>query len=138
MPFVPFEFTVQGPPVSLQARNRARLRTWKTTVRAAAAARWNNRQPPTAESLEFCLIYFYDQTPIGDIDNIIKPIQDALVGLVYQDDSQITDIQCQRRESHLPFVFHQISDTLLNGFMLHDDFLFIRVTEAPNPMILII
>ena len=101
-----FEFYVVGPPVSFQTRNRARLQTWKQTVRNAAAAFWLNRQPPTAESLRFSIAYFYDQFAVGDVDNIIKPIQDALIGLVYVDDSQITDVDCRKRAANLSFVFH--------------------------------
>ncbi len=137
MPFnPPFAFYVEGPPVSLQAKNRARLQGWKQTVRAAAEIFWNNRELPTAESLKLQISYFYDQVATGDLDNIIKPIQDSLVGLIYIDDRQITDIACLRRESHLQFVFHTIHDILLDGLTLHDEFLYIVVAAAPNPLII--
>jgi Holliday junction resolvase RusA-like endonuclease len=32
-----------------------------------------------------------------DIDNIPKPISDALQGLVYLDDEQVTDVLCRKR-----------------------------------------
>ena len=32
-----------------------------------------------------------------DIDNLPKPISDALKGLVYLDDEQVTDIVCRKR-----------------------------------------
>lgn len=97
---------------------------------------WNNRQNPTAESLQFNIAYFYDTVAVGDVDNIIKPIQDALVGLVYDDDSQITDVVCRKRPSNLPFVFHDISDVLMDGLTLYDELLYITVSDAPNPVIL--
>ena len=109
---------------------------WKTTVRNAAEVFWNNRQHPTAESLQFNIAYFYDIVAIGDVDNIIKPIQDALVGLVYDDDSQITDVICRKRASNLRFVFHEMSDVLMDALTLYDEFLYITVSDAPNPLIL--
>jgi crossover junction endodeoxyribonuclease RusA len=35
-----------------------------------------------------------------DIDNLPKPILDALKGLVYLDDTQITDVVCRKRNLH--------------------------------------
>jgi crossover junction endodeoxyribonuclease RusA len=134
MPFAPFEFHVEGPPVSFQTKNRSNLQAWKQMVSNAAAHAWNNRQPPTAESLKFTITY--DAVATGDVDNIIKPIQDALNGLIYVDDSQITDVSCRKRQSNLPFVFHQISDTLLDGLTLYDEFLHIVIEAAPNPLII--
>lgn len=131
-----FEFYVEGPPVSFQTKKKARLQMWKTTVHNAAAGFWNNRQVPTAESLQFSIAYFYDTVAAGDIDNIIKPIQDALIGLVYVDDGQISDVICRKRASSLPFVFHKISDVLLDALTLYDEFLYITVSDAPNPLIL--
>jgi Holliday junction resolvase RusA-like endonuclease len=34
-------------------------------------------------------VYIYEGTA-ADVDNIIKPIQDALKGLAYEDDEQVT------------------------------------------------
>jgi Holliday junction resolvase RusA-like endonuclease len=36
-------------------------------------------------------IYLYDEVVL-DADNIIKPIQDALIGLAFLDDALVTDI----------------------------------------------
>jgi crossover junction endodeoxyribonuclease RusA len=41
------------------------------------------------------IIYFYDAVEV-DVDNILKPILDALKGLLY-DDNQIVDILCRKR-----------------------------------------
>ena len=40
--------------------------------------------------------YFFDDTPF-DVDNIPKPILDALKGLVFRDDSQVYDLLCRKR-----------------------------------------
>ena len=43
------------------------------------------------------ITYFFENVDL-DLDNIPKPILDALKGLVYNDDSQITDLICRKRE----------------------------------------
>ena len=42
------------------------------------------------------MIYFCNDSPV-DVDNIIKPIQDALSSLIFADDVQITDVESHRR-----------------------------------------
>ena len=42
------------------------------------------------------VMYFYESGSM-DIDNLPKPISDALKGLVYLDDEQVTDIVCRKR-----------------------------------------
>lgn len=42
------------------------------------------------------ITYFYSDDKL-DVDNIVKPIQDALNGLAYVDDGQITDLIVRKR-----------------------------------------
>ena len=42
------------------------------------------------------ITYFYDSV-IMDVDNIVKPIQDAIIGLAYIDDDQVTDFFVRKR-----------------------------------------
>ena len=48
---------------------------------------------PEIGPIMLTITYFYDAVEI-DVDNILKPILDALKGLLYMDDNQITDILC--------------------------------------------
>ncbi len=48
--------------------------------------------PVFGEALRFTLVYLCEEEP-PDINNIVKPVQDALIGLVYSDDRLIVDIQ---------------------------------------------
>jgi crossover junction endodeoxyribonuclease RusA len=99
----PFEFFVEGPPLSQQTRNSERLREWKEYVRAEAAKLWLN-QPPVELPLKLTVVYYHDrQSVLIDHDNMIKPIQDALAGLIYENDRQITDAQTQKRISTADF-----------------------------------
>jgi Holliday junction resolvase RusA-like endonuclease len=75
-----FEFLIPRRPLSVQAKHKNR-QTWKQFVRAEAAKTWVGQAPFTGD-LHLTLVYLFDTDP-ADIDNIIKPIQDAIgrVGL---------------------------------------------------------
>ena len=92
---VPLEFVVDGPPVSQQARRRELVREWIDYVRAAAQRYWDTRELFTDE-VAVTITYFFDGTGL-DVDNIPKPILDALTGLVYADDVQVSDLPCRKR-----------------------------------------
>ena len=62
---------------------------WREAVRTHAELHWEIGDSPYDGPLEVTITYFYDTIPI-DVDNLPKPILDALNGLVYEDDSQIT------------------------------------------------
>jgi len=79
----PFEFFVKGPPLSQQTRNPARLREWKAYVRSEAAIRWP-AEAPVEVALKLTVVYYHERAAVLiDHDNLVKPIQDALAGLVY-------------------------------------------------------
>lgn len=87
---------VPGVPVSAQTRSRTRLQNWKKTVHALAAT-----EQPTLTALSplrLSLVFFHTGTTDLDTDNIIKPIQDALVDVVYVDDDQVTDVFAAKRD----------------------------------------
>jgi Holliday junction resolvase RusA-like endonuclease len=126
----PFEFTLKGPPVSNQTRNRQRLQQWKSDVSAAATAAW---QHPTAsaDDVAVTITYYYeDDSP--DVDNIIKPIQDALNGIVFNDDDQVVDTKSRKRLINGSFRIRGASAVLLAGFADGDEFLHIKVDNAPD------
>ena len=91
-----FEFIVDGPPVSQQTRRRERLRAWKSIVRQEAEKYWSLEQKVATGPIMLQVTYFYDAIAI-DVDNIVKPIQDAIIGLAYIDDDQVTDILVRKR-----------------------------------------
>lgn len=129
---LPFEFIVAGPPVSLQAKRRERLQTWKDTVRQAAEKHWISGTPPTDDFVEVTVLYYYDTTTALDTDNIIKPIQDALNGLVYTDDRQVTDVISRKRDLNGSFRVRGMSRVLAEGFCIGAEFLYIKVDIAPD------
>jgi crossover junction endodeoxyribonuclease RusA len=128
---LPFEFIVEGPPVSQQTRRRQdRLPPWRAGVRAAAATRWSSSIPPVDQEISVEITHFFEGAP-ADVDNIVKPILDALKGLVYRDDRQITDLVSRRRSLEGPYTATSVSATLAEGISLRREFLHIRVTPTP-------
>ncbi|MEA5620941.1 RusA family crossover junction endodeoxyribonuclease [Cronbergia sp. UHCC 0137] len=126
-----FEFIVNGPPVSQQTRRREKLRAWKDTVRQEAEKYWSFEQPPSTESVMLKVTYFYNEI-IVDVDNIVKPIQDAMNGLVYLDDTQITDVLVRKRNISGKFIIESITPIMTKGFARGNEFLHIVVTDAPD------
>jgi Holliday junction resolvase RusA-like endonuclease len=127
-----FEFTVEGPPVSHQTKNKASLQVWRNAVRTAAARRWTQPGPLT-EALRITVCYYHEGPAIRlDNDNMIKPIQDALNGLVYQDDRQITDTAVRKTDIAGAFVVRGASMVLLEAFSRGKEFLHITIDAAPS------
>jgi Holliday junction resolvase RusA-like endonuclease len=130
---LPFEFIVDGPPVSHQTRRAERLRAWQQTVRNAAAQRWPAAAPPVTSRLKFTVTYYHDGVSVRiDNDNMVKPIQDALNGLVYEDDRQITDTQVRKTDLNGSFRVRGMSPVLAEGFCRGNEFLYIRIELAPD------
>lgn len=127
---LPFEFTIKGPAVSAQTKNRQRLQAWKASVRAAATAKAGAAQP-ILDNVIFSVTYYYD-TNSPDVDNIIKPLQDALNGVVYVDDDQIQKTTSRKKDINGSYRIRGASPIVLQGFMDGDDFLHITVEEDDN------
>jgi crossover junction endodeoxyribonuclease RusA len=129
---LPFEFTVPGPPVSHQSRNKAKLAAWRQMVRRAASVRWGTAAPVSG-TLRISVSYYHRGLAVRiDNDNMVKPIQDALIGLVYQDDQLITDTTVRKTSIDGPFYVRGYSLTLLEALSKGDEFLHIVIDEAPN------
>jgi crossover junction endodeoxyribonuclease RusA len=107
------------------------LHAWKTTVRQEAEKYWPAGYVPTPDIVMVKVTYFYDSVSV-DVDNIVKPIQDALVGLVYVDDDQVTDVLSRKRNLSGNFRVEALSSVLAEGFARGNEFLHIVVTAAPD------
>lgn len=127
---IPFEFTIKGPPISQQASSKSRRR-WKMAVANAAAAAVRPGATPTTDDVAISISYYYDgDTP--DVDNVIKPIQDALIGVVYKDDSQVVEAKSSKTRIDGSFTIRGTSAVLLLAFSNHDPFLHVKVTAPPD------
>lgn len=134
-----FEFIVDGPPVSQQARKRGkgnRLEDWKKTVLQEAEKYWSSEQKTATELVMLQITYFYDSDKM-DVDNIVKPIQDAIKGLAYVDDNQVSDLLVRNRNLSSNFRIENMTSTLAEGFARGNEFLYILVIDAPNQEVII-
>jgi crossover junction endodeoxyribonuclease RusA len=128
-----FEFTVSGPPVSHQSRNKARLDDWRKCVRAEAAKLWGNVRPLT-QPLRLAVTYYHEGEAIRiDNDNMLKPIQDALNGLVYLDDRLITDVTVRKTSIDGFFRIQRYESLVfLAALSKGDEFLHVVISSAPD------
>lgn len=134
---LPFEFIVTGKPVSHQAKDRKRVQAWKLEVRDAAEACWKLGKP-IGDHVRVVITHYYDAVPgyedtVPDSDNIVKPVRDALNGLIYVDDYQVTDFVSRRRNLNGSFRVKGMSPVLAEGFCKGEEFLHVRIEVAPNP-----
>jgi crossover junction endodeoxyribonuclease RusA len=124
------EFTVDGPPVSYQTNDRANLQVWKNTVRIEAAKHWTSA--PLLGPIKFVLMNFHEGASARlDDDNMAKPIRDALNGLVYQDDKQITHAEHSQTGLDAFYQIRSVSKVILEAFHRGNEFVYVRIEDAP-------
>lgn len=127
----PFEFHLEGTPVSLQGRGASKER-WKGEVAAAATSRrnqtveWAFLEP---EPLALTIYYFPIAPMGGDVDNIIKPILDALIGILYLDDKSIERVSVQKFEPAGGWQFLDPSEQLTGALDI------VTASEVPTPVV---
>ena len=126
----PFEFVIPQRPVSRQARRQARLRAWKEFVAEQARVAMTEPRPLATEPVALRLLYLYEEAAL-DVDNILKPIQDALVGVLLEDDSIITDVEIRRRWRQTTFTLDAVSPVLAAALALGREFVYVALAEAP-------
>lgn len=126
IPF-PFEFNVQGTPVSLQAKRADARSQWKERVKSASREVLPDGFFSTAEPLSVTILYFPDAQMQGDIDNIVKPILDALCRHVYIDDHQVERIWVQKFEPGRVFAFDNPSPRLTQAIDGEKPVVFVRL-----------
>ncbi len=133
-----FEFIVDGPPVSQQARKRGKgnsIEDWKKTVRQEAEKYWSSEQKTATGWVMLQITYFYNSDKM-DVDNIVKPIQDAIKGLAYVDDKQVSDLLVRKRNLSGNFRIENMTSILTEGFERGKQFLHIVVIDAADQEVL--
>ena len=78
------------------------------------------------------VITYYFKGESLDVDNMPKPILDALKGLVYADDDQVTDLVCRKRDRDRDLQFENPSSVLVETLGRSEQFLHITVANAPS------
>jgi crossover junction endodeoxyribonuclease RusA len=68
---------------------------------------------------------------VGDIDNIVKPVLDALGKHIYVDDHQVHRVLVQKFEPRNVFPFESPSSTLKDALNRTGPILYIRLSDDP-------
>ena len=92
---------------------------------------WRAGELPVTEQVMLTITYFYEGNSL-DVDNIPKPILDALNDLVYGDDTQVTDLVCRKRYLNGDLRVVNPSSALAEGFNRGNEFLYVVVEDAPD------
>ena len=114
--------------MSQQTRRRDRVREWTLEVKNAAIRGWDTETPHNGE-VKVAITYFFDRSSL-DVDNVPKPILDALSGLVYSDDSQVADLLCRKRDLNAGLQLHNPSPDVLAMVGRSEQFLHVVVDGA--------
>lgn len=111
------EFAVLGPPISNQqnrVRGKANLAAWRATVAGEARKQWT--KPILVGELKVIIINFHEgNKPSLDVDNLSKPILDAMQKIVYDDDRQIrqAEISHQKIRALYSIVYVRLEDPVI-------------------------
>jgi crossover junction endodeoxyribonuclease RusA len=130
-PEFPIEFLVEGTPVSLQTKRAETRIEWQARVKDASRAVLREGHWATRGRVAATLFYFPDTAMEGDIDNIVKPILDALGKHIYVDDSQVERVVVQKFEPGNVFPFTAPTTTLEEALNRPKPLLYVRLSDNP-------
>lgn len=97
---LPVECILYGVPPTLQSAS-TRIRNWQKDIADVLRDRRGagNSCLPHGVPIRVRVRYYYAGRVVDrDIDNILKPILDAAIGVIYQDDKQVVEA-CSHRFS---------------------------------------
>lgn len=127
---LPCEFLVADRPLSLQAKPQSKA-DWKAQVKSEAKKIWSS--PPIEEGdLHVSIVYLCDDSPQPDTDNIVKPILDALIGLVYIDDKLVSDIESHRRHLSDGIDIMNLPHLLQKAVIENKVYVYVKVENAKS------
>jgi crossover junction endodeoxyribonuclease RusA len=127
----PVEFFIAATPLSLQASPASKAR-WKLAV--AEAARRLVRETDELGFLDprpvsLVIYYFPLAQMLGDIDNIVKPIMDALTRVAYLDDRNVERVIVQKFEPQVEWSFANPGPQLAAALDCAPPVVYIRVDD---------
>jgi hypothetical protein len=128
----PIEFLVHGTPISLQAKRADAKAEWKSRIRSASKTAIPDQYFSSDERIAVTLYYLPNEPMQGDIDNIIKPVLDALSQHIYLDDVQVERIVVQKFEPGNVFSFQRPTGTFLAALSGTKPVLYVRVSNDPT------
>lgn len=134
------EFVVDGTPRSLQSSSTGRDQ-WKGEVRQAARAVVGEGERIDFVDVAVRIVHFCFEwaDTAGDLDNIAKPILDAMIGTVFFNDNQVVQLFLRRTAlkgrglteivGATPTLAARLDDALASESSR--DFVYVSVNDAP-------
>ena len=125
-----YEFLVPGRPVSAHGKNRARYEAFKERTFIAAAQVWPAEMVFDAYDAHLTIVVASGERSPIDLDNVVKPVMDALSPIYYADDIMVSDVDAHRR------IWDDDVDVTVLPKLLHDawdareDCLYVRLQRT--------
>lgn len=114
--------------MSVQTHKKVRLREWQEFIRETARGSWS-AEPITESSLHLTIVYLADEAPL-DIDNVAKPVIDALNGLLFEDDALLSDMNIHRRFLSETFDAARLPSLLAEAWERRDECVYVRLADS--------
>ena len=127
-PELPIEFLVLGIPMSSQASSKSKQK-WMANVSSSARAALPFNSSQLICPLAITIFIFPNGDMQGDLDNRAKPILDALIECVYDDDDQIDRLVMQRFRVDEYFRLTKPSNMLSAALEKAVPTVYVRVTD---------
>jgi Holliday junction resolvase RusA-like endonuclease len=131
---LPVDFVVSGVPASSQGANRARKAAWTRAVRTAAENAW--KAPPLDTKVRVIIRHYGRGGRVPDVDNMAKPILDAITGTVWVDDRQVESCDTGRADLDGAYRVSGISMVLAKGFFQDEPFTYVKILELTDQELL--
>ncbi len=120
-------FAVIGTPVSSQGSSESKRKYQKTVTEAASK---NVVNPVKGnERIRIEIDWFsegFQNKP--DVDNMVKPVQDALKGILFVDDDQVVSVEARKHDIRSAIHFTDeplcVIEPLMSG---HKEYIFVRI-----------
>lgn len=128
MPLI-VDFLLPRRPVSHQAKDAANRNAWRDYIFGRAMLAWSGK-PLLDYPLKFTMVYLSDDPRPGDINNFVKPVQDALCALVYADDSMIRDVSAHMRFLSEPNAISGLPRTLAQAVIDGQACVYVAISDS--------
>jgi hypothetical protein len=99
-------------------------------VRNAAAVAWRDI-PPLEEEVSVTIVHFY-RIGAADVDNIVKPILDAMSGVVYVDDRQVVQVTARKSDLTAGIAIRNATPELADAVDQGVDFVYVQIAGPPE------
>ena len=127
-----YEFVVPGRPASVHEKDPAVREAWidRLIISAMKAA---PPLPPFLDSAaRVTIVFLIDRERRRDVDNVIKPILDAMVLAYYADDEVVSDVQAHRRTWRDKVDVDRFPQLLREAWLERVECTYVRIENAPR------